>query len=61
MLMKLDQLYVILANKIFIEQNSPEPKDKVFIPVYEPLEVTKCKKRNKIVVEPRELIRIQER
>ena len=32
-----------LVNKIFIEQNSPEPKVKVLIPMYEPLEVTKCK------------------
>jgi len=30
------------VNKIFIEQNSPEPKVKVLIPMYEPLELTKC-------------------
>ena len=29
-------------NKIFIEQNTIESKVKVFIPMYEPLEVTKC-------------------
>ena len=32
------------VNKIFIEQNSPEPEVKVFVLMYEPLEVTKCKK-----------------
>jgi len=31
------------VNKIFIEQNSIEPKVKVFIPMYKPLDVTKCK------------------
>jgi len=37
------------ANTIFVEQNSPEPKVQVLIPVYEPLEVTKCKKCGKII------------
>jgi len=46
------------VNKIFIEQNSPEPKVKVFIPMYEPLEVSKCKKCGKVIAEPKELIRI---
>ena len=31
------------VNKIFLGQNSPEPKVQVFIPMYEPLEVAKCK------------------
>jgi len=48
----------IPVNKIFIEQNSPEPKVKVFIPMYEPLEVSKCKKSGKVIAEPKELIRI---
>jgi len=39
--------------KIFIEQNSPEPKVKVLIPMYEPLEVTRC---DKMFVESKELI-----
>ena len=47
------------ANKIFLEQTSPEPKVKVLIPMYEPLEVTKCKKCGKVIAEPKELIRIQ--
>ena len=43
-----------LVNKIFIEQNSPEPKVKVLIPMYEPLEVIKCEKCGKIIAEPKE-------
>ena len=46
------------VNKIFIEQDSPESKVKVLIPMYKPLETTKCKKCGKIVAEPTELIRI---
>ena len=40
------------VNKIFIEQNIPEPKVKVLIPMYEPLQVTKCKKCRKVKAEP---------
>jgi len=47
------------VNKIFLEQPSPEPKVKVLIPMYEPLEVTRCKKCGKVIAEPRELIRIK--
>jgi len=47
------------VNKIFLEQTSPEPKVKVLIPMYEPLEVTRCKKCGKVIAEPRELIRIK--
>ena len=32
------------VNKIFVPQNSPEPKVQVLIPIYEPLEISKCKK-----------------
>jgi hypothetical protein len=46
------------VNKIFIEQPSSEPKIKVLIPMYEPLEVSKCKKCGKIIAEPKELIKI---
>jgi len=31
---------------------------KVLIPMYEPLEVVKCKKCGKIIAEPKELVRI---
>ena len=47
------------VNKIFLEQPSPEPKVKVMIPMYEPLETSKCKKCGKIIAEPKELIRIK--
>jgi len=51
----------IPVNKIFIEQNSPEPKVRVMIPMYKPLEISRCKKCGKIIAEPKELIRIQRR
>ena len=47
------------ANRIFIEQPSSEPKGRVMIPMYEPLEVAKCKKCGKVIAEPKELIRIR--
>jgi phage FluMu protein Com len=51
----------IPVNKVFIEQHTSEPKVKVLIPMYEPLETVKCKKCGKIIAEPRELIRITHR
>jgi hypothetical protein len=51
----------VSVNKIFIEQPSPEPKVKVMIPMYEPLETVKCKKCSKIIAEPKELIKIVKR
>ncbi len=33
----------IPVNKIFIEQLGSEPKVKVLIPMYEPLQVSRCK------------------
>ena len=47
------------VNKIFIEQNSPEPKVKAYVPMYKPLQVSKCKRCGKIIAQPKELIRIQ--
>jgi hypothetical protein len=44
---------------MFIEQPSPESKIKVLIPMYEPLQVSKCEKCDKVIAEPKELIRIQ--
>jgi hypothetical protein len=32
------------VSKIFVEQSSPEPKVQVFVPMYNPLQITKCKK-----------------
>jgi hypothetical protein len=46
------------VNKLFIEQPSSEPKVKVLIPTYEPLKVETRKRCGKLIVEPRELIRI---
>jgi hypothetical protein len=46
------------VNKVFIEQNSPEPKVRVMIPMYEPLKVETCKKCKKVIAEPKEFIRI---
>jgi len=48
----------VSVNKLFIEQPSPEPKVKVLIPMYEPLETVKCNKCGKIIAEPKELISI---
>jgi phage FluMu protein Com len=44
----------IPVNKIFIEQSSSEPKVRVLIPMYEPLQVSKCKKCGKVMEEPKE-------
>jgi hypothetical protein len=46
------------VNKIFIEQPSIEPKVKVMIPMYEPLQVARCDKCGKVIAEPSELVRI---
>jgi len=46
------------VDKIFVQQPSPEPKVKVLIPLYEPLEVVKCEKCRKVIAEPKELIKI---
>ena len=34
----------VSVSKILIEQTSPEPKVKAYVPMYEPLEVSKCEK-----------------
>jgi hypothetical protein len=47
------------VNKIFLGQETSEPKVKAYIPMYEPLEVIKCKKCEKVIAEPKELIRIR--
>jgi len=47
------------VNKVFLEQPSPEPKVKVMIPMYEPLETSKWEKCSKIIAKPKELIRIK--
>jgi hypothetical protein len=49
----------VSVNKIFLEQHSPEPKVKVMIPMYMPLQISKCKKCDKIIAKPKELKRKQ--
>ena len=44
------------VNKIFLEQPFPKPKVQVLVPMYEPLEVTKCEKQGNVIAEPKELI-----
>jgi len=41
------------VNKIFIEHPSSEPKVKVLVPMYDPLEVARCKKCGKVIAEPK--------
>ena len=40
------------VNKVFFEPDSPEPKLKAYIPLYQPLQVTKCEKCGKVIGEP---------
>jgi len=42
----------------FVEQDSPEPKVKVFIPMYLPLQFSKCEKCGEVIAQPKELIKI---
>jgi len=46
------------VNKIFIEQETSEPKVKAYIPMYEPLKTETCKKCRAVIAEPKTLIRI---
>jgi len=46
------------VNKVFVEQDSPEPKVKVFIPMYLPLQASKCEKCGEVIAQPKELIKI---
>jgi len=48
----------IEVNKLFIEQETSEPKVKAFVPMYEPLKTETCKKCKSVMAEPQELIRI---
>jgi RNase P subunit RPR2 len=51
----------IEVNKLFIEQETSEPKVKAYIPMYEPLKIETCKKCKNIIVEQKELIAIRRR
>jgi hypothetical protein len=48
----------IEVEKVLFEPDSPEPKVKVFIPMYLPLKVETCKKCRKVIAEPKELIKV---
>jgi hypothetical protein len=48
----------IPVNKIFLEQQTSEPKVTAYIPMYDPLEVAKCTKCGKVLARPKELVRI---
>jgi predicted nucleic-acid-binding Zn-ribbon protein len=48
----------IEINKLFIEQETSEPKLKAYIPMYEPLKTETCKKCGQIIAQQKELIRI---
>jgi hypothetical protein len=55
---QLRSLESIAVEKVFSEPDSPEPKVKVFMPMYLPLRVETCKKCKMVMAEPKELIRI---
>jgi len=44
------------VNKILVQQPSSELKVKILIPMYEPLQVSKCKRCGKVIAEPKELV-----
>jgi formylmethanofuran dehydrogenase subunit E len=48
----------IPVNKVLVEQDSSEPKVKVFIPMYLPLQASKCEKCGEVIAQPKELIKI---
>jgi len=48
----------IEVEKVFFEPDSPEPKARVFVPMYLPLKTETCKKCKTVIAEPKELIRI---
>jgi len=48
----------IEVEKVLFEPECPEPKVKVFIPMYLPLRTETCKKCNAVIAESKELIRI---
>jgi len=48
----------IEVDKLFIEQETSEPKVKAIVPMYEPLKIEKCKKCKSVIAEPKELIRL---
>ena len=62
---QLDEYDLIIVmeprHKVVVLSKCPEPKVRVMIPMYEPLEVVKCEKCRKLIAEPKELIRIEKK
>jgi hypothetical protein len=58
-MLRLRLLESFSVNKIFVERPSLEPKVRVLMPMYEPLQISKCRNCGKVIAEPKELIRIQ--
>lgn len=46
------------ADKLFIEQETSEPKVRAYIPMYKPLKTETCENCGQIIAKPKELIRI---
>jgi len=47
----------VRVDKMFIEPPSPEPRVTTLIPMYKPLQVSRCEKCSQVIAEPDELIR----
>lgn len=52
------QVNTVSVSKVFVKQDTSEPKVEAYIPMYEPLEIVKCEKCGDIIAEPKQLIRI---
>ncbi|MGB9693858.1 MAG: hypothetical protein ACPLYF_03345 [Fervidobacterium sp.] len=46
------------VEKVFLEHPTSDEKVRVYIPMYQPLKVARCKKCGNVIGEPTELIRI---
>ena len=44
----------VAVDKIFIKQLTPEPKAKAYVPMYNPLQLSKCKKYGEVIAKPKE-------
>jgi hypothetical protein len=44
------------VNKLFVEQETPEPKVKAYIPMYEPFKTETCKKCGQVIAQPKDFL-----
>ena len=51
-------LNTIPVSRVYVEQETSEPKVQAFTPMYEPLDIVKCEKCGETVADPKQLIRI---